>query len=163
MNYLKANLDNSLILPYDVMLLIYEYADPFTAIRPLIERDNNDMLEDIMYKRMINYIKKGYLNTPFGEYDLYDKTYGYIVINMLNIDDKYYKDKILNCIHGYREYFLWKSKVNKICGKTINELNLGWISKDLEIKYKMDIALGKQIDKLYIDDFRREFKVWLKL
>lgn len=37
MNYLSKNTENSLLLPNDVMKLIYEYADPFLYIRKRIE------------------------------------------------------------------------------------------------------------------------------
>jgi len=47
MDFLKSNLNNSLILPFDVMLIIYQYADPFYYIHQQI--DNGEYcLNDIM-------------------------------------------------------------------------------------------------------------------
>jgi len=43
MNYFKNNLNNSSNLPYDVMRLIYEYADPLIAIKKQIENQNYDL------------------------------------------------------------------------------------------------------------------------
>ena len=37
MDFLKSNLKNSCLLPYDVMGLIYEYVDPLKNIRKQIE------------------------------------------------------------------------------------------------------------------------------
>lgn len=37
MNFLKENLDKSFILPFDIMKIIYEYADPMVEIRKQIK------------------------------------------------------------------------------------------------------------------------------
>lgn len=51
MNYLKNNLDNSLILPYDIMKDIYEYADPLYGVRQQIENKEYDLEEIYFLKR----------------------------------------------------------------------------------------------------------------
>jgi hypothetical protein len=51
MNFLKQNLDNSLILPFDIMNDIYEYADPLYAIRKQIENKDYDLEEIYFLKR----------------------------------------------------------------------------------------------------------------
>ena len=43
MNYLKQNLHNSITLNYDIMKLIYEYADPLVQIRFQIENKDYDL------------------------------------------------------------------------------------------------------------------------
>lgn len=63
MNYFYKNRDNSLYLPFDVMNIIYEYADPMVNIRKqIINKEFN--LDNIMYERKIKeiktYFKRGY-------------------------------------------------------------------------------------------------------
>jgi hypothetical protein len=58
MNYLGRNLNNSLILPYDVMKLIYEYADPLIAVRKQI---NN---KDYYLHKTYTYQKEDIINIP---------------------------------------------------------------------------------------------------
>ena len=43
MNYLSNNLNNSLLLPCDVMKLIFEYADPLINIREQIKNKDYDL------------------------------------------------------------------------------------------------------------------------
>lgn len=86
MNYLAKNTNNSLLLPYDVMKLIYEYADPFIYIKKQIENKEYD-LDDIMYERMKKCIPK----YPFRcDND---------IINRLNKS---------NIVDIYKNWFLWK-------------------------------------------------------
>ncbi len=56
MNYLYKNRDNSRKLLFDVMNIIYKYADPFRLVKQQIVKKDND-LEEIMYKRMLRFIK----------------------------------------------------------------------------------------------------------
>ena len=51
MEFLKNNLNNSSILNYDIMKMIYEYADPMVEIRKQINNREYD-LDEIMYNRM---------------------------------------------------------------------------------------------------------------
>jgi len=128
MNYLKQNLDNSLILPYDIMLSIYEYADYFGNIRNQIETiDNiNNYLDDIMYEKMKKHLLKYNLNNIYGSYSISNfvheiNQYDRIIITLENINDITNKDKLLNWNHGYKDFFLWKNKLNKICGIRIQD------------------------------------------
>ena len=50
MNYLEKNLNNSLTLPYELMRIIYEYADPFNAIRKQIESKDYKLRDEFYYK-----------------------------------------------------------------------------------------------------------------
>jgi hypothetical protein len=58
MNYLAKNTNNSLLLPYDVMKLIYEYADPFIHINKQIEN------KDYELKKSYTYQKEDIINIP---------------------------------------------------------------------------------------------------
>jgi hypothetical protein len=118
MEYLKQNLDNSLILPYDVMKTIYEYADSFAPIRRQIENKECN-LDEIMYNRMKKFITSRYIIANHT-YMLSNYDAGVVstfVIGHYNIDDIELKDKILNWNHGYKDFFLWKSKnTPMLCG-----------------------------------------------
>ena len=115
MDTLKNNLNNSLLLPYDVMSLIYEYADTLKPIRNQIENKEYD-LDEIMYGRMKKHIIKNcrneisyYLTTP--------KSMNMLEINNHNINDIKLKNNLLNDNQGYRHFFLWKVKrLTNICG-----------------------------------------------
>jgi hypothetical protein len=116
MNYLKQNLDNSLILPYDVMRTIYEYADFFAPIRRQIENKECN-LDEIMYNRMKKRIKTQLINTYPSYQVSHPVSYNSIFINATNIDDISLRDKLLNWNHGYKHYYLWKAKnTPMICG-----------------------------------------------
>ena len=122
MNYLKQNLDNSLILPYDIMLSIYEYADCLVDIRSQIENKEYD-LDDIMYKNMKKWIIKNYFSeqsTYFLWYIDENENYNHYLIQWDNIDDIDLKDAMLNYTGGYKNFFLWKHKrLQTICGLEI--------------------------------------------
>jgi len=49
MNFLKQNLNNSLTLPFEIMKLIYEYADPIRHIRKQIENNEYKLNDDICF------------------------------------------------------------------------------------------------------------------
>tara|TARA_R110002126_G_C10121953_1_gene468535 strand:+ start:23 stop:340 length:318 start_codon:yes stop_codon:yes gene_type:complete len=49
MNYLAKNLNNSLILPSDVMRVIYKYADPLIAVRQQIENKSYELHKSDTY------------------------------------------------------------------------------------------------------------------
>jgi hypothetical protein len=81
-----------------------------------------------MYKRMKKYMLKHYIDdTRFRYYTLQNKV-DFIFLNERNINDKIYKDAILNWTWGYKDYFLGKHKrPTSICG-----LNSFQIIMDLE-------------------------------
>jgi len=68
MYYLAKNTKNSLLLPYDVMKLIYEYADPFIYIKKQIEN------KDYELKKTYTYQKEDIINLPHN-YPLDTKKY----------------------------------------------------------------------------------------
>jgi hypothetical protein len=51
MDYLAKNLNNSLLLPSDVMKLIYEYADPIFAINKQIENKSYELTKSYTYQK----------------------------------------------------------------------------------------------------------------
>ena len=113
MNYLKNNLNNSSNLPYDVMKLIYEYADPLFAIRKQIETHDYD-LDEIMYQRMKKYLVEHLI---LDYYILQDDSENVISLNENNIDDRNLKNAILNYHGGYKDLLLWRYKRQQsICG-----------------------------------------------
>ena len=116
MQFLNQNIDNSAILPYDIMITIYEYADVLAPIRRQIENKEYN-LDEIMYNRMVKYLKNR-LTNPYKTYQLIDPvSYNQIIISHTNIDDINLKDKILNWNDGYKNVFLWKSKnTPMLCG-----------------------------------------------
>ncbi len=96
MNYLKSNLKKSFILPYDVMGLIYEYADPLKNIRKQIEtKDYN--LNNIIDVRII-YICG--LN-PYKDYQVA------VMLNHLYYSDESIKQQIPKRYTQKRLYKLW--------------------------------------------------------
>jgi len=114
MNYLKKNLKNSSALPYDVMKIIYLYADPLCGVIDKIENKKYD-LNTIMYERM----KKHLVNRSKYQiyYSLLTHTGVGIEINNDNINDINLKNNLLNDICGYKHFFLWKHKrFTHICG-----------------------------------------------
>lgn len=116
MEYLKKNLDNSLILPYDIMRTIYEYADCFVSIRKQIDNKEYN-LDEIMYKRMKKYIETRFTNS-FQWYQVsHPTTYNSFFITPENIDNIEIRDKLLNWKHGYKDFYLWKSiNPQTLCG-----------------------------------------------
>ena len=111
MNYLKKNLNNSSNLPYDVMKLIYEYADPLIAIRKQIENADYD-LDEIMYQRMKKYMLKYYIDdTMFQEY-MMNHNDEIILFNKSNINDINFKYAILNYNCGYKNMFFHQRSRN---------------------------------------------------
>jgi hypothetical protein len=114
MNYLKSNLNNSKKLPYDVMDLIYEYADPLHKIRLQIEKKEYD-LDEIMYKRMKNEIKNRLKNIYQDYLVIYNDTYFSITLN--NFDNILYRNALIYGRCGYKDFYLWKHKrPTNVCG-----------------------------------------------
>lgn len=116
MDTLKNNLNNSSLLPYDVMNLIYEFADNLKPIRNQIKNKEYD-LDEIMYGRMKKHIISNWRH-EFGYYYLYSpNAMNSIEINYNNIHDIKFKNNLLNDNCGYRHFFLWKVKrLTNICG-----------------------------------------------
>jgi len=54
MNYLAKNLNNSSVLSYDIMKIIYEYTDPLIDIRKQIE--NKDLFFIFTYINGLYYL-----------------------------------------------------------------------------------------------------------
>ncbi len=84
MNYLKMNLHYSQSLPYDVMMLITDYAQPLFLEQ--IENGDYDF-DEIMYKRMMKHIKSQYLlyqtfwELSFNKYEMLNKErWGYKIL-----------------------------------------------------------------------------------
>lgn len=107
MNYLYKNRDNSRKLPFDVMNIIYEYADPMVNVRKQIVNKEYD-LDNIMYKRMIKKIKK-HLSLGLDYYiDFYEP------INYMNMYEESHKQLILN---HYKQHILYYERYRiHICG-----------------------------------------------
>ena len=96
MNYLKSNLKNSSILPYDIMGLIYEYTEPFKNIRKQIEtKDYN--LNNIINIRINNICG---LN-PNVNYQVA------VMLNHLDYSDESIKKQIPKRYTQKRLYKLW--------------------------------------------------------
>jgi len=152
MNYLAKNTKNSLLLPYDVMKIIYEYADPLNAVRKQIENKDYD-LDETMYKRMKKYIIK----SLFFSYCLFvEQTNETYYIDNNNINNVDLKSIILNAKCGYKDFFLYKSKrPTYICGLSSNNI------KFIEFLMIWDL----QTANIYKDEYttKNVYKKWLKL
>ncbi len=112
MNYLKNNLENSKVLPYDVMKIIYEYADPLLAIMKQIKNKEYD-LDEIMYQRMKTFIIKKNQTYIYYTYYLYTANIE-LYIHRHNIHNRDLKEYLLNAREGYKELFLSEHKFSKI-------------------------------------------------
>lgn len=159
MNYLAKNLSNSLLLPYDVMKLIYEYADPLIAIRKQIENKDYD-LDEIMYQRMIKYIIKTTYIPNHISYLLtnIDSNQNFIFIENSNIYDRNLKNYLLNAFNGYKNIFLWKiTRPTNICG----------LESFYVCSYRQKMIKDIQItnNKIYYIKYstKQIYKKWLKL
>ena len=102
MNYLAKNLNNSLLMSYDVMNLIYEYANPFIAVKKQIENKEYD-LNEIMYQRMKKFIIKK--NQNYINYHIHYTYYLYtanieLYIHRHNIHNRDLKEYLLNARQG---------------------------------------------------------------
>jgi hypothetical protein len=168
MEYLKKNLDNSLILPYDIMLSIYEYADYFCDIRRQIENKECD-LQDIMYNRMKKYITtRFFVDNHYYMLSHYDgEQVSTFIIGPHNIDDIDLKDKLLNWYHGYKHYFLWKSKkTQSICGIEThfspNYLTSEYFKSRMEDQIKLTNNEEKYI-RYDIYNVKQIYKMWINL
>lgn len=148
MNYLYKNRDNSRKLPFDVMNIIYEYADPMVNIRKqIVNKEYN--LDNIMYKRMIKKIKR-HLSLGLNYYiDFYEP------INYMNMYEEIHKQPILN---HYKQYILYYEKYRRrVCG-----LDRRYNFYCQRTKIIMDLeANGVKVNKRY--STKQLYKKWLKL
>jgi hypothetical protein len=159
MNYLAKNLKNSLEFPYDVMKIIYEYADPLISIKKQIENKECD-LDDIMYKKMIKYIKKTSYLPNHISYLLtnIDNTSNYIFIDNSNIVNINLKNYLLNSFTGYKNIFLWKIK---------RPTNINGLNTFYKCSYRDQMIKDLQImnHKIYYKKYstKQLYKKWLKI
>ena len=160
---LAKNLNNSLLLPYDVMKIIYEYADPLISIRKQINNKEYD-LDEIMYKRMKKFIidRVGRGLGGLGGYYLYYSNME-VIIHKHNIHNRYFKEYLLNAREGYKHLFLSEHKLSStICGlrKCCMDYRKYLMICDLVYAnvYKVKNTL---YDKKY--KMKNVYKKWLKL
>lgn len=145
MNYLKKNLHNSIALPYDIMKIISEYAEPY-YLKQIENKDYN--LDDIMYRRMIN------LNIKCS-YRFFDYSYRYFDNDFIEVLDK------LGIVYMYKNYFLQENEIKKICG--LNHHNLGY-RKYLMILDLRHAKIYKSTNTNYEKyKMKNVYKKWLKL
>ncbi len=152
MDCLKNNLKNSQILHYDIMNLIYEYADPLIAIRKQIDNKNYD-LNEIMYKRMKQYIKWYILHEiPREPYYLSDN-----IVSINSIDAEFLRVYITD---KYKREFLYKSRrPPTICGLDPH-LNYAGGKRT---KMAEDCSFVNSKKNIYKCPNKYLYKKWLKL
>lgn len=147
MNYLYKNRDNSRKLPFDVMNIIYEYADPMINIRKqIVNKEYN--LDDIMYKRLLIKIKKDMSRGLRYYIDFYD-------IKPNDIDNKIHKNILLS---HYKQYTLYYERyMFRVCG-----LDRRYNFYCQRTKLIMDLnANGIKVNNRY--STKQLYKKWLKL
>lgn len=158
MDTLKNNLNNSSLLPYDIMYLIYEFADNLKPIRTQLENQEYD-LDEIMYERM----KKHIIDKCKNQINYYvSGSYSkkLIELNNTNINDVKFKNNIINDNGGYKHKFLSKAnQLTGICGLRPNEcFQVAKMLTDLE--YAED-SIKTQIPHRYTH--KKLYKLWVKL
>lgn len=155
MDTLKNNLNNSPLLPYDIMYLIYEFADNLKPIRNQIENKEYD-LDEIMYKRMKKYI----ISRSIFEINHYlrpPNSWNMIEINENNINDIKLKNNLLNDGSGYKYLFLRKvTMLTKICGL---DPSSGYSYHSQMVK---DLSCSKTYYN-YSNSFKEFYQEWVKL
>ena len=155
MDTLKNNLNNSSVLPYDVMNLIYEYTDTLKPIRSQLENKEYD-LDEIMYRRMKKHILK-ICNYQLYYYVISPKKKIGIELNKNNINDIKFKNNILNDKGGYKYNFLWKVKrLTNICG----------LDPSFQIDYHSQMMKDLSCIQTYNNfsyNLKEFYKEWVKL
>lgn len=145
MNYLYKNRDNSRKLPFDVMNIIYEYADPMLNVRKQIVNKEYD-LDEIMYKRIIKEIEKTFISGTFW----YNLNTDIVTSNTLY--EAIHKQTML---HYYRQNILYYEKYRvRICGLDIRYNQRNRIMEDL-------YSNGVKVNTRYSTN--QLYKKWLKL
>ena len=161
MDFLKENLHNSITLNYDIMNLIYQYADSLCSIRKQIENKQFD-LEEIMYNRMKKEIMNtlNTLNNGLGEYNLDDWTIGQVsLVNKTNIDDCSLRHLIINGRCGYKNLYLYQRlRKTKICG-----LNPTYGLSYFRYKMIKDLKEVKPNVRYENRSIKQLYKLWVKL
>jgi len=158
MNYLKENLHNSITLNYDIMKLIYEYADHLCGIRKQIENKTFD-LDEIMYNRM----KKEIINTLNNGLDEYYLNYWtndqMTAINETNIDEDSLRDLIIYGQCGYKDLYLYQRlRKTKICG-----LEPTYGSSYFRYEMIRDLKEVKPNVNYITRSIKQLYKLWIKL
>ena len=159
MNYLANNIGNSLLLPCDVMKLIYEYADPLVCVKKQIENKECD-LDEIMYQRMKKFINNIFYSHSFlNSYTLFAENFVEpCIITRNNVNDIDLKNIFINAQFGYKDINLWKTqRPTNICG--IETLFTEYYS------YKMiqDLKIVNNKPNYNIYSKKQLYKKWLKL
>ena len=159
MDYLAKNLNNSLLLPYDVMKIIYEYTDTLISIRKQINNKEYD-LDEVMYKRMKKFIIDR-ISRGLGYYHLYYNNIFEVFIHKHNIHNRDYKEYLLNATGGYKNIYLYQKQSSTICGlhKCCIECYKILMICDLRCAnvYKYKILKGAKYN------MKNVYKKWLKL
>ena len=159
MNYLAKNLNNSSVLSYDIMKIIYEYSDPLIDIRKQIENKDYD-LDEIMYQRMKKYIIKNSSHIETLNYMMTTEK-DLILIHKHNIHNRNFIKYFLNAKCGYKDFFLWKTtRPTPVCGIIINNSQ-----HKTYIKYKMKQDLTYVNNETNYNKYSKKqlYKKWLKL
>ena len=148
MNYLYKNRDNSRKLPFDVMNIIYEYADPMVNVRKQIVNKEYD-LDNIMYKRMIKEIEKTFVGGTYW-YNLNTD-----IITPNTLFEERHKQPML---HYYRQHILYYEKYKRRnCG-----LDRRYDIYCQRTKIIIDLeAGGVKVNTRY--STKQLYKKWLKL
>jgi len=147
------------MFPYDIMRIIYEYADPLNQVRKQIENKKYD-LDEFMYQRMKRILRENFDNGR-DEYYISPMTHinNYVIITKTNLDDNRNRDLIINGWCGYKsEYLKFSKKTPNICGVYTNygsSLYRNQMIKDLKVVTPNIRYEKRSIKQLY--------KLWKKL
>jgi len=169
----KFKIEKIKALQDEIFKLQNENIDPLFNIRKQIENKEYD-LDEIMYKRMKKYLLK---NIIYDKYcmSFYLGNYGEnISINDKNIQDRTYKEALINWNGGYKDYILRRKiiKFNEhfICGMNPFQKQIDFmdsISYTYNKQIFIDILLwynpqihGECISSYYI---KQLYKIWVKL
>ncbi len=148
MNYLYKNRDNSRKLPFDVMNIIYQYADSLRLVKQqIVNKDYN--LEEIMYTRILRFLE----NRASKGLDFYLGPYQYA-----SRDDMYDDKQKQPMLNYYRKNILYYETYRKrICG-----LDRRYNFYCQRTKIIMDLeASGHKVNSRY--STKQLYKKWLKL
>ena len=145
MNYLYKNRDNSRKLPFDVMNIIYEYADPMVNVRKQIVNKEYD-LDNIMYKRYLKQIRKDISRGLGGIH---------IDLDHRNMYEERHKQPILN---HYKQHILYYERYKRrICGL---DTRYNFYCQRTKITIDLE-AGGVKVNRKH--STKQLYKKWLKL
>jgi hypothetical protein len=100
MDYLYKHRDHSRKLPFDIVNIIYEYADPLAEVKKQIVNKDYD-LDEIMYKRRLKALKNNLSKEELERTNIYDNNFKQTIINnykryfLCNADNETYRQLIL--------------------------------------------------------------------